>query len=180
MSLPVALPVRTWAALDAALAFFRNGPHNLAKFFPLVRDCQDLHHKLTVLGIQHYYAAISAAADVRPHFRLHVVGTHNLRQLLRLQFSDEEARGLALACWQVIDAMTTLLDGMLLEHEVEEIESARAFLSELRRLDCPMPFADGRGLGMLRWSDRASYYSFEARTAHRLLAAFLHQKASLN
>jgi hypothetical protein len=180
MALPITLPVRTWAALDAALHFFRNGPDNLADFFPLVRDCQTLHEKLGRLGIAHSYVQIGSVALDRPELRLHVASTLNLRQALRLQFTPTEARGLALACWQVIDAQMTLLEGILLPHEVDEIQAARSFLSEVRRLECPMPFADSRGLGMLRWNDDANQYEFDTRTSHRLMTAFLHQRASLN
>jgi hypothetical protein len=181
MPIAVRLPVRTWAALDAALGFFREAPGAVAAARPLARHCRALHDALRTAGVRWQYVRISQSADGRPLFRLYVGGPYPVGHPLTLSLSPAATRALARLCLTVIEVQTDVQNGPLLDHEAEELQAARAFLTELRRqTDRAALIPLGRGRPPVCWHEQVREYDFTGRAARRMHQHYLRAGACLN
>ncbi len=182
MPIALTLPVRTWAAVDAALAFFRKAPPHIAAVQPLTRRCRQLHGALRRAGVRSRYRTIATLGPGKSLLRLQVACRPLVPRLLTLHFSQAVVRSLAGACLTIIAVLTDLETEVLLDHEAEELHATRAFLSELRR-EATGPLAlvpDRKGKHQLSWDERRREYGFTNRTAERVSQHYRRVGASLN
>jgi hypothetical protein len=180
MAVALTMTVRTWAALDAALAFFRSAPAEIEPGQRLGRHCRYLHTLLRRSGLKAAYVRIGAIAPGRALMRLHVRGMHSPHQTLELDLPRQVAKSLAHACLTIIEVQTDCELGQLLDHEAEELQAAKAFLSELRRQAENRLVPAKRGRGLLAWDDGRQEYSFTAHIAWRVQEHYLRVGASPN
>lgn len=180
MEVKLNLPARAWAALDAALAFFRCAPGDILSARRLMRHCRFLHHLLNQSGLRSSYIRVGSVAPGRDLLRLRVHGEHSPQHPLEIKLPDKVARGLAEACLTVIEVQTDAELGHLLDHEAEELLAAKLFLSELRRTCAKRLIPHGRGQGLIVWDERRREYLFTAQAAWRVQQHFLRAGASPN
>lgn len=173
------LPVRSWASLDAALAFFRATPPEVEPGQRLARHCKYLHRMLRRHGMQSKYVRIGTIAPGRLLMRLHLHGLPP-QQYLEIELPRSVARSLARACLTIIEVQTDCELGQLLDHEAEELQAARSFLSELRRQSMPVLVPEGRGRGLIAWDDTRQEYAFADPVARRVQQHYLRVGASPN
>jgi hypothetical protein len=180
MAVVLTMTVRTWAALDAGLAFFRQTPPEVEPGQRLARHCRYLHSALRRTGLRAGYVRIGAVAPGRSLLRLHVRGQLSPGQALEMELPRPVARSLARACLTIIEVQTDNELGQLLDHEAEELQAARTFLSELRRQSLPTLVPEKRGRGLIAWDDARQEYSFTAHVAWRVQEHYLRVGASPN
>jgi len=181
MKLPVELPVRTWAALDAALAYFRSAPQELVELEKLARPCQRLHRAVQRAGIRHHHVRVPARWPDGCLLRLHVHCLSGMKTPIRLRIPVRTALRLARACLIVICSHATLGPDLLLEHEAEELLAARAFLTQLHRRGLPRhKLLRAAATPPLSWSDYRHEFDFTACLAHRLAQHALRSGAGVN
>ncbi|MCS6976773.1 MAG: hypothetical protein NZM31_07145 [Gemmatales bacterium] len=180
MDVKLILPARTWAALDAALAFFRTAPGDVSSAQRLRRHCCVLHNLLQRLGLRSSYVRVGSVAPGRELFRLRVRGDHGPLHPLELCLNESVARSLAVACLTIIEVQTDAELGRLLDHEAEELLAARHFLSELRKTSARKIIPLRRARGLIVWDERRREYLFTAQAAWRVQEHFLRAGASPN
>lgn len=180
MAVALTMTVRTWAALDASLAFFRSTPPEVEPGQRLARHCRYLHTVLRRAGLRAGYVRIGAIAPGRALMRLHLRGLLEPLQRLEVELPRQVARSLAGACLTVVEVQTDSELGQLLDHEAEELQAARVFLSELRRQSLPSLVPAKRCRGLLRWDDARQEYAFATHVARRVQQHYLRVGASPN
>jgi hypothetical protein len=180
MLVTMSLPVRTWAALDAALEFFRTAPIEIAASRRLGKACRRLHQALARTGLRSHYVPVGVIAPGRSVLRLRVETSSETGDILPMALPVAVARGLAKACLAVICVQADPEMGRLLDHEAEEIQAARDFLSELRRQSQDPGNAVGRVPHSLHWDERRQEYGFSEPVAWQVLKHYLSAGACLN
>lgn len=180
MEVKIILPTRTWAALDAGLAFFRSAPTEMTSARRLMRHCVYFHKLLQNCGLHSNYVRVGTVAPGRDLLRLHIKGNHPPRQPLEIKLPKMIARSLAEACLMVIEVQTDAELGTLLDHEAEELLAARTFLSELRRCSFKQLIPPRRAQRVIVWDKRRQEYLFTAQAAWRVQQHFLRVGASPN
>jgi hypothetical protein len=180
MEVAITLSIRTWAALDVALGFFRAAPGKLADG-RITRQCQRLHILLRRAGIRSRYALVGTADSGKSLLRLHVQGPPQ-REPWILNLPMRAAQSLAEACLTVISVQSDPQLGALLEYEAEELQAARAFLSEVRRQfpELGRVVRRVRGPKPLRWDERCQEYQFLPPVAQRVQGHYLRVGAGVN
>src|SRR6516225_2252333 len=63
MPIALTLPVRTWAALDAALTFFRTAPPDVKASQRFARACAFLHRLIRRAGLRWRYVNVSTSSS---------------------------------------------------------------------------------------------------------------------
>jgi hypothetical protein len=180
MRIAVELPVRTWAALDAALAYFRMAPEELVELDKLARPCRRLHRAVQRAGIRHHHVVLPAGFD-KCLLRLHVRCLSGLRMPIRMRIPRRTALRLARCCLIVVCSHSNLGKDVLLEHEAEELLAARAFLTELHRAGVPRRMLlCGGEIPPLAWSDVRKEFDFTSALAMRLAQHALRAGVAVN
>ncbi len=181
MLVTLSLPVRTWAALDAALEFFRTAPVEVASSRRLGRACRKLHRALSRAGVRGRYVPVGIAGPGRSVLRLHVRSLAT-GELVRITLPRGTLHAIAKVCVTVIRVQTDPEIGLLLDHEAEEIHAARAFLSELRRQGHPalVRVREAGPQRQLSWDEQRQEYGFTERVARRVQQHYLSVNAGLN
>ena len=180
MDVAITLSIRTWASLDVALEFFRAAPGKLAGG-RLTRHCQRLHLLLRRAGVRCRYALVGTADSGKSLLRLHVQGPPQ-REPWILNLSVRAAQSLAESCLTVIGVQSDAQLGALLEYEAEELQAARAFLSEVHR-QCPelgRVVRRVRGPKPVRWDEHGQEYLFMPPVAQRVHWHYLRVGAGVN
>jgi hypothetical protein len=182
MPIPLTLPVRTWAALDAALGFFRSAPNEMPAAHKMAQHCRQFHRALKKIGLECEYRLIAALPTHKPLLRLHLKWGGPAVQPLVLRLPVPVVRSLVRACLTIVSAQTQLEADALLDYEVEELQATRAFLSEVRRQACgPQNLVpERRGRQPLSWDERRKEYGFSPRMAARVHLHYLRAGASMN
>jgi len=180
MVVQLTMTARTWAALDAALSFFRAAPAEIEPGQRLSRHCRLVHKRLRQAGLRADYVRIGCVAPGRALMRLHVRGQVGAKDRLEIELPRRVARSLASACLTIIEVQTDCELGQLLDHEAEELQAARTFLSELRRQGVPGLIPARRGRGLIIWDEARQEYSFTAHVAWRVREHYLRVGASPN
>ncbi len=182
MQVTLSLPVRTWAALDAALEFFRKAPVEVAASRRMAKACRKLHQALYRAGVRSRYVPVGVVGPGRSVLRLHVKTLVGWQALVRVTLPRGIASRIARVCLTVIRVQTDPEIGRLLDHEAEEIQAARAFLSELRRQGHPALVRVGEAgpQRQLRWDERRQEFRFADPVAWRVQQYYLSVGASCN
>jgi hypothetical protein len=182
MKITTCMTVRHWAALDVALTFFRMAPPGLAAAQRLARHCRRLHVALRQAGVSSRYIPVGTETEGKSLLRLHVKSTPPTRRPLPIDLPHLVVRTVARACLTILEVQTDPTTGSLLDHEAEELQAVRAFLSELRR-QSPTPdilIPERRACQHLRWDERHGQYVFTAAVAQRIHQYYLRAGVSLN
>src|SRR5688500_15320634 len=103
MPVAISLPGRTWAALDAALDFFRSAPFHVEAAQRLARHCRMLHRALQRAGVRSRYVSVSPTAPGRCLLRLHVKCGNARGELVAMQLPTGVARSIAEASMAIIE-----------------------------------------------------------------------------
>ena len=180
MPLTFVLPVRTWAVLDMALAFFRRAPVRIEAAQRLARPCQRLHRHLHRVGVRSEYLHVGMASPGRALLRLQICSLVSPHQLLAIELPTRMALRVGQACLAIIEVQADAEIGPLLEHEVSELLACRTYLSLLRRQQpelCPAP-ADGEA--SLRWDSRRQEFVFGEVLSRKVHQHFLRAGAAIN
>jgi hypothetical protein len=162
------LAIRTWAALDLGLDFFRQAPEEIRAGRVLSRHCRALRRRLRQAGLHADYRAVGTTAFGKPVQRLLVTGPLRAEDTLTINFRRETAACLAQACLMLIEVQADATLEPLLDYEAEEVLAARAFLTALR--GSGLKLADVAGKRPLRWHRASGQYLLPP-----LLAARMHQ-----
>jgi hypothetical protein len=175
------LPIRTWAALDAALGFFRSAP-GAAEGNELTMACQRLHRVLRRAGIKGKYQLLGTAANGKSVLRLQVMSRPPLRQPWLLPLPNRVAFYLAEACLTVLRVQTDPELGLMLDYEAEELQACRVFLTEARRQFPAVRrvFRKVRGPQPVEWDKRYQEYVFTPPVAERVHCHYLRVGAGVN
>ena len=181
MDVAIGLPIRTWAALDVALGFFRAAPKPLADA-RLTRHCRKLHNLLRRAGIHGRYALIGTASTGKSLLRLHVDSEPPPRVPWVLRLPRGSVRTLTEACWTVLRTHHDPQLASLLDYEAEELQAARAFLSEVRRQWPEIGHMSGKPGGALplAWDEQHDEYVFTSPVAERIQRHYLRVGAGVN
>jgi hypothetical protein len=183
MPISLTLPVRTWAALDAALGFFRAVPTTIAAAQDLCRHCRRLHTTLRRSGLKAWYIPVGLEAPGRSLLRLHIRGRQPPHESLMIELPRRVARGAARACLTILDVQADLGNDGLLDHEAEELQAVRAFLTEIRRgseEEFRLFIPRQHGLDQLTWDETRHEYSFTGPVALKVCQHYLRVGACLN
>jgi hypothetical protein len=182
MPIALTLLVRTWAALDAALTFFRMAPPEVESSQRFARACTKLHRLIRRAGIRWRYANVSISASGKSMLRLDI-RTRDLKdESVTLMMQPSVARCLGGACLTVLEVHGQEDANSFLEYEVEELQAARAFLSELcRQTDGELPILRTRGgASPLTWDAQRQEFIFSEWVAYRVLQLYRRVGASIN
>lgn len=133
MPIELCLLVRTWAALDAALAFFRLAPPQVDAGQRLAKPCRRLHRLLRAAGIRCKYDTIGLSGSGKSMLRLRIASIKPVSQTVALVVPPLVAKRVAKACLTMIEVHTDSEGAPFLEYEVDELQAARLFLGELHR-----------------------------------------------
>jgi hypothetical protein len=182
MPMVLTLPVRTWAALDAALSFFRFTPMEDPTAQRRARHCRRLHHLLQRSGVRALYVPVGIGRLGKQILRLHVRCIPSLREPLALELPLPVVRSLCRVCLYVLEVQADAGVEPLVDHEAEELRSIVAFLSAVR---CAGPLGcrlAPRRLGQfpLAWDERREQYALVDPIAYRLHQHYLRVGAALN
>jgi hypothetical protein len=182
MRIAITLPVRTWAALDVALAFFRSAPAEVAVHTRLTRHCRRFHQRLRHLGVCGRYVSLGTASAGKSLLRLQVDSPLGPTEPLEILLPREQARTLARACVTVIEVQTDPECGLLLDYEAEELRAAQAYLTAFRREADQLPrnLRGRSGRALLRWDDRHQEYCLARHVAERIHQSYRCAGAGLN
>ena len=177
----IELPIRTWAALDVALGFFRASPGH-AEGNELTLSSQRLHRRLRKGGIRARYLLLGTSPSGKSMLRLQVESRPPLRQPWLVNLPSRMTLRLAEACLTVIRVQTDPALGPLLDYEAEELQACRAFLSEVRRLLPPVRRVLRRlkGPPPVVWDKRHQEYVFTPPVAERVHGHYLRVGAGVN
>jgi hypothetical protein len=179
MPVTLTLSPRTWASLDAALGFFRMAPAEVAASQRLAEHCRRLHRRLHRLGIRWRYAEAGLTDWGRTLLRLQVQRQQEGSQEITLDLPQSVARSLAKACLIIIEVQSDNDDLLLLDHETEELQAAKEFLSELRRRSV-VSLVPERRRRIIRWDEAHQEYLFNPRMLQRVQDHYLRTGASPN
>lgn len=182
MPIALTLLVRTWAALDAALTFFRLAPPEVESSQRLVRACTRLHRLLYQAGIRWRYVNVSTSASGTAVLRLDIRRRNVKEETVTLMVQPAVARRLASACLTIFEVHGQEDSKSFLEYEVEELQAARAFLSELcRQTNGELPILRKRsGTTPITWDAHREEFVFSDWVAYRVLQLYRRVGASVN
>ncbi len=183
MPIRITLPIRTWAALDAALVFFRSTPPStVAGARQRTLHCRRLHQALLDAGVRAHHIRLDSLAKNRPVLRLWIESKVGLRNTLPLDLPLPVVRTVARTCLSILEVQGCLASGPLVTHEAEELQALQAFLTEARRQN-PSPRSlvpPCRRAAQLRWDESRGEYAFLGPMIHRLHQYYRRTGASVN
>ena len=182
MPIALTLPVRTWAALDAALTFFRTAPPDVQASQRFARACAFLHRLIRRAGLRWRYVNVSTSSSGKAMLRLDIRWQNADEHAVTLMVHPAVARRLGSACLTILEVHGQEDANTFLEYEVEELQAARGFLSELcRQTDGELPIMRKRNSAApVTWDAQRQEFIFSDWVAYRVLQLYRRVGASIN
>jgi hypothetical protein len=182
MPIALSLLVRTWAALDAALTFFRSAPMEVEAARRFALACRHLHRVLRRAGIRSRYLTVGICGSGKTMLRLETTSLHQTEEVITLVLRPAVASFIARACLNILEVQAEESVSSLLEYEAEELHAACGYLTELcRQTNGELPNLRKRSSAFpLVWDESRRQFMLGEWMAYKVQQLYRRVGASVN